>query len=431
MKKYLEKNVYEAALERIEYLFKEFDNILVSFSGGKDSTVCLNLCYDYAKKNNCLDKLAMYHLDYEAQYKMTTDFVAETFEAFEGIRKYWLCLPVGANCACNGRGKWIPWEESKKKIWVRDLPKSRYLVTKDICGFDFEDGRKDYEVQDLFCAYFSRHFGKTAVVIGIRADESNDRYMLVSSTAESFVQHRYKNKKWTVGTDNLYKVYPIYDWTVEDVWIATAKNAWKYNKLYDLYYKAGLTIQQMRVASPFHTCGMENLKLYKVIDPNNWAKMIGRTNGVNFAGLYGGTTAMGWKSIKLPKGHTWKSYCYFLLSTLDKDLRNHYERIFATSIEYWCEKGGFVDKDILPELEALKADYEDNGISERFKNQHILKFAQYPDDMETKSFQKLPSYKRMCICIMKNDYYCKYMGFAQTKEAIEKRKKALEKYKNL
>ena len=51
-KNYVSKNVYELAQERIDYLFNEFDNVLVSFSGGKDSSVCLEMCYDYAKKNN-------------------------------------------------------------------------------------------------------------------------------------------------------------------------------------------------------------------------------------------------------------------------------------------------------------------------------------------------------------------------------------------
>ena len=96
MKKYLKKSVYEATMERIKFIFDEFENVLVSFSGGKDSTVCIDMCYDYAKEHNMLDKLAMYHLDYEAQYQMTTDYVTESFNSYPEVRKWWLCLPIEA-----------------------------------------------------------------------------------------------------------------------------------------------------------------------------------------------------------------------------------------------------------------------------------------------------------------------------------------------
>lgn len=433
-KNYLNKDVLTAAKERIAYLFDHFDNVLVSFSGGKDSGVCLNLCYDYAKEKGMLHKLAMYHLDYEAQYQMTTDFVTETFAEFDGIRKYWLCLPIEAQCACRMDGAfWTPWAKEARGIWVRDMPDSEYLVSEDNAPFPVERGLTDNQMQDVFAKWFAGRYGRTAIVIGIRADESMDRYKLVTSTARSLHIHRYNGLKWTVDQDDTCCAYPIYDWAVDDVWIYHAKYDKPYNHLYDLYYQAGQSVHEMRVASPFNNCAMDTLRLYKVIDPANWGKMVGRVNGANFAGMYGGTTAMGWRTIVLPKGHTWKSYCYFLLSTLDEKLRKHYERILATSIEYWCEKGGFVRDDIMEEVEAIKDDvpYEDVGRSERFENQHVLRFSAYPDDCDTKSFAKLPSYKRMCVCIMKNDYYCKYMGFSQTKEAIEKRKKTLERYKNL
>lgn len=424
-------NVYEAALERIGYLFNEFENVLVSFSGGKDSSVMLELVMDYARKNNLLQKVSVVYMDYEANYEATNDFVEKTFERLGDVKRFWLCLPIHAQCACRMDAPyWIPWEKSKREIWCREMPKFEYVINEDNAEFGLLDS--DFEIPKKFFDWFIGKYGRTVSLVGIRASESEDRRKLICSMNGNI--RKFKGKNYIVDcvqNRDLFNAYPIYDWQTEDIWIYNARFCKPYNRLYDLFYKAGLTIDRMRVASPFNNCGIHSLKLYKVIDPNNWSKLVGRVNGANFAGLYGGTTAMGWKSIKLPKGHTWKSYCYFLLSTMDRKLRNHYERILATSIEYWCEKGGFVSEEIMPELEALKADYSDKGNSGRFPTQRIVRFAKYPDEMETKSFRFLPSYKRMCVCIMKNDYYCSYMGFSKTKEAVEKRKKALDKYKNL
>lgn len=155
-KTYLSKSVYTAAIERVAYLFKEFDNVLVAFSGGKDSAVCLNICYDYARENGLLDKLAMYHLDYEAQYEMTTEFVARTFRGFDGIRKFWLCLPIAASCGCTmDGGTWIPWEQAQRQIWAREYPESPYLINADNAPFEVIEGEKDYDFQDRFDLWFS------------------------------------------------------------------------------------------------------------------------------------------------------------------------------------------------------------------------------------------------------------------------------------
>lgn len=428
---YTNQNVYDASQSRLEYIFNEFENVLVAFSGGKDSSVCLNMVYEYAKAHGMLDKVAMYHLDYEAQYQMTTDYVTKVFSEYPGIKKYWLCLPIAAQCCCNmTSGTWIPWEREKQNIWVREMPDSEYVINQDNVQFQFKEGDMDYKVQTNFSKWFSKEYGKTAVVVGIRASESLHRYVAVSKDDKKII---YDGKKWCSVIDkNTVNAYPIYDWETSDIWTANAKFEWDYNKLYDLYYQAGLTIDKMRVASPFNDCASETLKLYKVIDPNMWGKMVSRVNGVNFTGIYGGTTAMGWKSITLPKGHTWKSYCEFLLNTLDEDTRNHYIRIFNTSFKYWMEKGGNIDKDLYDEmLQKNNVKIKDVCQAKRYPNKNKVTFEEYPDDIDVGRFSEVPTYKRMCICILKNDYFCKYMGFGQTKSDLEKRKRAIEKYKNI
>lgn len=434
-KLYLDENVYDAAIKRIEYLFKTFDNVLVAFSGGKDSGICLNLCYEYAKKNNCLQKMSMYHLDYEAQYQFTTEYVSDCFiNKFKGIRKYWLCLPVSAQCAVSMyQDHWTPWNKDEQDIWVREMPNNDYVINEDNVPFKFKKDTLDYNVQEQFSKWFSSEFGRTAVVIGIRTNESFNRFRAISSSYKK--NKKYDNKQWInccMDNDLYFKAYPIYDWETEDIWIANAKFNFSYNKLYDLYYQAGLNIHQMRVASPFNDCAINTLKVYKVIEPNTWGKLVGRVNGVNFAGIYGGTTAMGWKNIKLPEGHTWESYMYFLLDTLPPKTKANYLKKLETSKKFWKKTGGALDEKTIQELKNENAPLIETGtLSNRANNKEVIKFEKYLDDTNVTDFKSIPTYKRMCICIMKNDHLCKYMGFAPTKEETKKRSLSIEKYKDI
>ena len=71
-------NVYEAVQARLDKIFSDFDNIYVSFSGGKDSGVLLNLCIDYIREHRLKRKLGVFHMDYEVQYQETTSYVDRT-----------------------------------------------------------------------------------------------------------------------------------------------------------------------------------------------------------------------------------------------------------------------------------------------------------------------------------------------------------------
>lgn len=430
MKKYLDKNVYEMAVDRIAYCFAEFDRVLLAFSGGKDSGVLLNLAYEYAKENGLLHKLTLTHIDHEAVYQMTREYVSRTFERFNDIERRWFCLPLATQCGCRiDADYWLPWLEADREKWVADMPQAEYVVNEHNSGFDsfFEVGMPVYEFQMQYPAWLQRTTGERVITLtGIRAGESYTRYMRARTDLR-----KYKRKKYILEQANgTFHGFPIYDWETKDVWIANARFGWDYNRLYDLFYQAGVGIEQMRVASAFCYSGVHDIKLFKVIEPHTWGKLLSRVNGVSFAGIYGGTTAMGWKSITKPKHLTWKEYCSFLLGTLPENVRKIYEQKLETSIKFWKEKGGALSAETVAELSGY-AGAENRGRISKISDKEVITFEEYPDELEVSNFAEVPSYKRMCVCIMKNDLSCKYMGFAPTKQEAERRRAALEKYRGL
>ena len=424
-------NVYEAAKLRIAYLFDEFEQIIISFSGGKDSGVMMNIALQYATDTNQLHKAGIYHMDYEAQYQTTTDYVTRTFAQLPAqVAKYWVCLPIKAQCSTSMfQSFWQPWKKEDEDKWCRTLPVDSINENNHPFKFDYEISDYDFNLK------FARHISankKTCFLIGIRTQESLHRYKAVNKYSD---KNEYKSKNWTtIIHPNCINAYPIYDWLVEDIWTANAKFGFDYNKVYDLMFQAGLTPHQMRVASPFNDAATESLKLYKAIDPNNWGKLIGRVNGVNFTGLYGGTTAMGWNNITKPDHFTWKEYMYFLLDTLPEETKENYLAKLKTSFAYWLEKGGALPKDLFEELPS-NIEYEDLGEPTNNRNYtaeyRVVKFKEYLDEIDIRNPNLLPTYKRMCIAIMKNDTSCKTLGFGQTKAELARRKTIMDKYKSI
>ena len=114
-REYLEKNVYEACMERLHFIFEEFDNILVSFSGGKDSGLLLNLVLDYKKKYYPDKTIGVFHQDFEAQYTVTTEYIERTLERIKDEAEiYWVCLPMATRTALSSYEMyWYPWDDTK------------------------------------------------------------------------------------------------------------------------------------------------------------------------------------------------------------------------------------------------------------------------------------------------------------------------------
>lgn len=437
MIKYGTENVYDASLERIKVAFRDFDNVLVAFSCGKDSGVMLNLCYEYAKKNGLLHKLALYYQDYEAGYIYTHEYAERVFSQMDIPRKFWLCLPHSAACSVSMyEPRWIPWDKDKKDIWVRPMPTVDCVVNIDNCPYKFIKGTKGFDARIQFAEWFSETYGTTAVMVGLRADESLSRQAIFTSKHRSEMHNGLSYTKTVNNTTCNF--YPIYDWETKDIWIANAKFGWDYNKIYDLYYQAGLTIDQMRVASPFHQCGQDSLKLYRVIDPNSWGKMVGRVNGCNFGGIYGGTSAMGWKKITKPSHFTWKEYAEFLISTLPESTGKKFKAALSRLKKSWTEKGYGRNPRVIQAIKDAGVVIEHTSdISKLCKKDDIYEIikikGEWPDEIiidGATPFRHCPNWKAVCITIMKNDFSMTYMGASRTKDQNLKKKNALEKYNN-
>lgn len=429
------KNVYELAQERLKVIFNEFDNIYVAFSGGKDSGLLLNMTLDFQKKYYPEKKIGVFHQDFEAQYSVTTEYVERTFKRIENdVEPYWVCLPMATRTALSSYEMfWYPWDDTKVSSWVRPMPKHSYVINLDnnpMTTYTYKMHQEDLAKQFGRWYRISHENKKTICLLGIRADESLNRYSGIINK-----KYGYKGLCWiSKQFKNVWCASPMYDWSTNDIWHANYLFDYDYNHIYDMFYKAGLKPNQMRVASPFNDYARDSLNLYRVIDPEIWAKLVGRVKGVNFGAIYARTKAMGYRNLKLPKGHTWRSYTEFLLDTLPNRIRNNYVKKFNSSIKFWHHTGGGLEEDTIQELIDHGYNIRRNGISNYtiMKNSRIIFLDKIPDDTDDiKSTKDLPSWKRMCYCILKNDHTCRFMGYGLTREQQKRINILKQKYSNV
>lgn len=328
---------------------------------------------------------------------------------------------------------WYPWDDRKKEVWVRDMPKHDYVINLDknpITTYRYRMHQEDLAKQFSRWYRISHGNKKTVCLLGMRADESLQRY-------SGFVNKKYGyNEECWISRQfkNVWCASPLYDWGQEDIWHANYLFDYDYNRLYDLYHMAGLKVSQMRVASPFNDYSKDSLNLYRVLDPEIWAKLVGRVQGANFACIYGKTKAMGYRNVSLPEGHTWESYTRFLLDTLPIRLKNNYVKKFNASIKFWHEKGGGLEEETIRELEEHGYRIKRNGVSNYTLNKksRIVFVEKIPDNTDDiKSTKDVPSWKRMCYCILKNDHICRFMGFGMNRQQQRNIDMIKQKYKGL
>lgn len=391
-KRPLGKNVYDAAIERLHEVFDEFEHVYVSFSGGKDSGVLLNLAIEVARERDRLP-LDVLLVDLEAQYAHTVRYVERTLTRPE-VRPHWVCLPLHLrNAVSQVQPHWLCWNPDKKDAWVRPMPEAPGVVSSEKHYPFFYKGMEFEDFVPEFGEWISEG-RRTCCLVGIRSDESLNRFRTLINDRKETLGER----QWTTRqTENTYTAFPIYDWRTEDVWAANGKFGWDYNEIYDLMHLAGVPLSQQRLCQPYGDDQRKGLYLFRLLEPETWIRVVTRVEGANFGCRYSKTqgTVFGNFKVSLPPGHTYESYANFLLDTMPPYLAVHYREKINKFLAWWYANG-----------EAkLGASYPP-----------------IPDEADPKmeSQKKIPSWRRIVKVLLKNDYWCKGLSFNQTKREMNK-----------
>lgn len=285
---YTGENVFDAAVNRIKAMYEGGNRVVFSFSGGKDSGVCLELGIIAARETGNLP-IEVVMRDEEIMIPGTFEYSERVYKRKSEIDFHWI---IANQPVINIFNRELPY------FWVFDplLDPEKWVRQPP----DWAEYIKENNIEHMISPVrFPPPPGKELIsVVGLRVQESAKRRMGLLSSKGYLTKPNHLGVRYA---------RPIYDWTDADVWLAHKKLHWDYNSAYDVLNKMGVPRYALRIAPPtMHIHSLTTLIPASKAFPQWFDRVCDRLPGVKIVSQFGARAVI---PLKMDR-ETWKQ-CFF------------------------------------------------------------------------------------------------------------------------
>jgi predicted phosphoadenosine phosphosulfate sulfurtransferase len=252
----------------------------MSFSGGKDSLALAQVTMSLIQRGEIDPSLlTVQFVDEEAIFPCIEETVMDWRRRFlyAGAKFEWYCVEVKHfNCfnELSEEETFICWDKRKRDVWVRQPPP--FAIT----SHPMLRPRKDN-----YQSFMPRVCMDGITMTGVRAAESVQR-----------LQYMARLNTGGKGMTGRKQIFPIYDWTTNDVWLYLRNEGVEIPQIYLYLWQSGTNRNQLRVSQFFSVDTARSLVQMNEYYPDLMERIIRREPNAYLAALYWDSEMFGRRS---------------------------------------------------------------------------------------------------------------------------------------